>query len=106
MNSTTPKHRFRVALTADFHGPDGTPRFRELGLDVLRPHEHIEVVKFTEHRPEIGPDQVRDVNGVIVLTPAVTARSLSQGHDLLAVGRFGVGYDAVDVAACTAADVV
>src|SRR5262249_50194166 len=26
--------------------------------------------------------------------------------DLLAIGRFGVGYDSVDVAACTAADVV
>src|SRR5205814_199569 len=45
------------------------------------------------------------VNGVIVLTPRVTARSLSGAADLLAIGRFGVGYDSVDVAACTAADV-
>jgi phosphoglycerate dehydrogenase-like enzyme len=106
MTGTRPLYRFRVALTADFRASDGTPRFRELGLDVLRPHEHIEVVNFAEHRPEIGPDQVAGVNGLIVLTPAVTSRSLSQGHDLLAIGRFGVGYDVVDVAACTAADVV
>jgi phosphoglycerate dehydrogenase-like enzyme len=43
---------------------------------------------------------------VIVLTPRVTAESVSRAENLLAVGRFGVGYDAVDVAACTAADVL
>jgi phosphoglycerate dehydrogenase-like enzyme len=42
---------------------------------------------------------------VIVLTPSVTAESISQSGNLLAIGRFGVGYDAVDVAACTRADV-
>ena len=55
--------------------------------------------------PTIAPAQVGDAQGVIVLTPAVTAASLSGADDLLAIGRFGVGYDAVDVAACTDADV-
>ena len=36
----------------------------------------------------------------------MTAHSLSAADDLLGIGRFGVGYDSVDVAACTAADVV
>ena len=45
-------------------------------------------------------------NGVIVLTPAVTRETVAAADDLLAVGRFGVGYDAVDVAACTEADVL
>jgi phosphoglycerate dehydrogenase-like enzyme len=35
----------------------------------------------------------------------VTAASVSRAADLLAFSRFGVGFDAVDVAACTAADV-
>ena len=39
------------------------------------------------------------------LTPSVTAKSVSQSDDLLAIGRFGVGYDAVYVKACTDADV-
>ena len=42
---------------------------------------------------------------MIVLTPAVTAASVASSERLLAIGRFGVGYDLVDVAACTAADV-
>lgn len=101
-----PSRRFKVALTGDFYGPDGQPRFRDLGLGVFQGQEHIEVKQFAEHRPTIGADQVGDAQGVIVLTPAVTADSLSNSRDLLAMGRFGVGYDAVDVPACTRADVL
>jgi phosphoglycerate dehydrogenase-like enzyme len=43
---------------------------------------------------------------VIVLTPSVTERTVSQANNLLAIARFGVGYDAVDVPACTAANVL
>jgi phosphoribosylformylglycinamidine synthase len=41
-----------------------------------------------------------------VLTPRVTERSLFRRSDLLVIARFGVGYDSVDVDACTDADVV
>jgi phosphoglycerate dehydrogenase-like enzyme len=54
----------------------------------------------------ISADQIGDANGVIVLTPKVAAESVSRAENLLAVGRFGVGYDSVDVPACTAADVL
>src|SRR5262245_34213719 len=96
---------FRIALTADFYYPDGTPRHRDIGLGLLD-GSGVEVTRFAEHRPEIGPDQLAGVNGAIVLAPRVTARSLSAASELLALGRFGVGYDSVDVPACTAADVV
>lgn len=43
---------------------------------------------------------------MIVLTPRVTAASLAKSENLLAIGRFGVGFDTVDVPACTAADVL
>ncbi len=98
--------RFRVALTADFYDAEGRLRYADIGLGLLARSGGFDVQRFAEHRPEIGPDQVAGVNGVIVLTPRVTAHSLSQSSDLLAIGRFGVGYDSVDVAACTAADVV
>ena len=97
---------FRVALTADFRGPDGTPRYRDVGLSLFDGVTGITVNHFAEHSAEIQPDQLSGVNGVIVLTPKVTARSLTAANDLLAIGRFGVGYDSVDVAACTVADVV
>ncbi len=51
-------------------------------------------------------DQVGDAQGVIVLSPQVNRDSLVNCEELLAVGRFGVGYDSVDVNACTQSDVV
>jgi phosphoglycerate dehydrogenase-like enzyme len=100
-----PDRRFRIALTGDFYDAQGSLRYRDIGLNLLDGIGAIEVRPFTEHRAEIGPDQLAGIHGVIVLTPRVTVRSLSAAADLLAVGRFGVGYDSVDVAACTAADV-
>ncbi len=96
---------FRVALTGDFFGPDGSTKYPDIGLSTFDGHPQIAWTRFAEHRTRIGPDQIAGANGVIVLTPSVTADAVSRADDLLAVGRFGVGYDAVDVAACTAADV-
>ena len=100
------EQRFIVALTADFYDSTGSPKYQEIGLSVLGEHGHITQRVFKEHRREIGPDQIADAQGVIVLTPAVTAASVSQAKDLLVISRFGVGYDAVDVKACTASDVL
>ncbi len=96
---------FRVALTGDFFTADGTAKYRDIGLDQFN-GTAIQVEPFAEHRTEIGANQLAGTNGVIVLTPRVTAASLLNTPDLLAVGRFGVGYDTVDVGACTAADVL
>jgi phosphoglycerate dehydrogenase-like enzyme len=93
-------------LTADFYDADGRLKYRDIGLDRLESTPNIVVSRFAEHRAEIDPQQLIDANGVIVLSSRVTARSLSASENLLAIGRFGVGFDSVDVAACTAADVV
>jgi phosphoglycerate dehydrogenase-like enzyme/2-keto-3-deoxy-L-rhamnonate aldolase RhmA len=96
---------FRVALTGDFFDDEDTPKYRDIGLGLFE-GTSVEVERFARHMPEIATDQLVGPNGVIVLTPRVTAASLSASSDLLAIGRFGVGYDGVDVAACTAAEVV
>lgn len=106
MSQADASRRFRVALTADFYGPDRMPRYRDLGLGLFENEPRITHSAFAEHRPTIAPEQIGDAQGIIVLTPAVTVQSVSNADDLLAIGRFGVGYDAVDVAACTEADVV
>lgn len=98
--------KFIVAHTADFNDNTGTPRYRDIGLSVLTEHPHIEQRVFAEHRSQIGPDQIGDAQGVIVLTPSVKAESVSRANSLLVIARFGVGYDAVDVRACTDADVL
>ena len=99
---TPPNKTFSVALTADFYDANGKPKYNDIGLSVLDAQPHITHRVFKEHRKQIGPDQLAGANGVIVLTPAVTAETVSQSNDLLVIARFGVGYDAVDVKACTA----
>lgn len=93
-----------VGLTADFFDDAGRPKFAEMGLELLA--GRVSTQRFSEHRPEITPDQLRGCAGAIVLTPRVTAASVADSSELLAIGRFGVGYDSVDVAACTAQDVL
>jgi phosphoglycerate dehydrogenase-like enzyme len=104
MSETT--RRFRVALTGDFFAADGSTKYPDIGLSVFDEQPQIEWVKFREHKTPIGADQVAEAHGVIVLTPSVTAETVAHSRELLAIGRFGVGYDAVDVEACTQSDVV
>jgi phosphoglycerate dehydrogenase-like enzyme len=99
-------HSFIVTLTADFYDSKGACKYQDIGLSVLAEHPHIEHRVFKEHRKQIGADQIGDAQGVIVLTPAVTAESVSKADNLLVIARFGVGYDSVDVKACTAANVL
>ena len=74
--------RFRVALTGDFFGPDGSTRYPDIGLSVFEEAgpESVEWVKVAEHRAELGADQIAGAQGVIVLTPAVTAETVSRSR--------------------------
>ena len=101
-----PRPDFRVALTADFYDEAGRPKFADLGLGVFERQAHVVVETFALHQPVIQPEQIQGANGVVVLTPQVTGKSISGCADLLAIGRFGVGYDSVDVEACTRANVL
>lgn len=101
------KHpQFRVALTADFYEKTGHLKYADVGLDQFNADQRIHVGQFATHLPEITPEQLHGLHGVLVLTPGVTASSLAQADELLAIARFGVGYDSVDVTACTAANVI
>ncbi len=97
---------FRVAFTGDFQDAAGTPKFREFGLSAFRDQPQIVHHVIREFSAELTAEQIGDANGVVVLTPRVTNRTLRGRSDLLVLGRFGVGYDSVDVAACTEADVL
>ncbi|MBB28065.1 MAG: dehydrogenase [Gemmatimonadetes bacterium] len=97
--------QFKVALTGDFFEEDGAGKFRDMGLSVLEAYPRIDHFALSEFRNPIGAEQLDETQGVIVLTPAVTAETVSRAQNLLAIVRFGVGYDTVDVGACTEADV-
>jgi D-3-phosphoglycerate dehydrogenase len=95
---------FRVALSADFRKPDGSPSFPEFDLAPLRDHPNVDLFHL-QPEEEISAAQLAEVDALILLSARVGAGSLTSGGRLVVVARFGVGYDNVDVAACSAADV-
>lgn len=105
MEIDTSIKRFQVALTADFYDTSGKLRYADIGLNLLHECPSLYVRSFSSLQPEITADQLKGQNAVIVLTPRVTAASLASSEDLVVLVRFGVGFDSVDVDACTNADV-
>ena len=95
---------FRVALSADFRKPDGSPSFPEFDLSPIETHPNLDCF-YLEPEAEISAAQLADVDALILLAPRVGAASLTPNGRLAVVARFGVGYDNVDLAACSANDV-
>ena len=93
---------FRVGVTGDFLKSDGSSGFGDIGLEQLTA-AGVDWEYFPFAR-ELPPEAA-DYDGLLVLAPTVTANTVATGN-LKVVARFGVGYDSVDVAACTAAGVL
>jgi phosphoglycerate dehydrogenase-like enzyme len=93
---------FRVGFSADFCDQDGKLIFPDIGLSLLDAVPAISHNFLPEYRAEYVPDQLQDLDVLISLKPKVTAASLENVSRLCAIGRCGVGYDNVDLEACTA----
>src|SRR5262245_2197252 len=98
--------RFRVGVTRDFLKPDGTVGFGDIGLDLLDEAPGVEWEFLAEDSRELRAEQVSGFDALLVLAPRVTAATLSGADRPAIIARFGVGYDSVDVPACTAAGVL
>jgi phosphoglycerate dehydrogenase-like enzyme len=92
---------FRVGFSADFLRDDGALAFPDLGLSLLDGVEGLEYEFLREYRAEYSPGQLSAYDVMISLKPRVTAESLQGAARLCAIGRCGVGYDNVDLNACT-----
>jgi D-3-phosphoglycerate dehydrogenase len=92
---------FRVGVTRDFLRPDGSLGFGDIGLGLLDEAENVEWEFLAEDVRELRAEQVAPYHGLLVQAPKVTAASLAKADRLAIVARFGVGYDSVDVQACT-----
>ena len=94
-----------IALSADFLNESGALVFPDIGLSTIAGNARLQHRFLPDYRAEYTPDQLQDADVVLSLKPKVTAASREGVTRLAAIGRFGVGYDNVDTAACTAADV-
>ena len=92
--------KFRVALSGDFRKADGSPTYPDFDLAPLYAAKGVEVV-FLEAANPLRADQLEDFDALILLAHRFTAESVPRSGRLAVVARFGVGYDTVDVDACT-----
>lgn len=92
--------RFRIGLSGDFFRADGSACFPEFDLSPLESHAAVDLVVL-DNQPAITAEQTADLDALILLLPRVTPESFHKNGRLALIARFGVGYDTVDVAACT-----
>jgi D-3-phosphoglycerate dehydrogenase len=92
---------FRIGVTRDFLKPDGSIGFGDIGLSLLDGDRRVQWEFLPENEPILRPQTIAPYDGLLVLGPKVTNASLEGADRLAVVARFGVGYDNVDVDACT-----
>ena len=95
---------FRVAISGDFRKADGSPVYPDFDLEPLRRAPGVELA-FLEPLNPVRADQLADFDALILLTQRFTRESIPANGRLAVVARFGVGYDTVDVEACTQAGI-
>ena len=99
--STTSNQKFRIALSSDFLRPDGSLSYPMFDLAPLQNDERIEMEFVSATNGEMSGDVLKDFDALILLAPKFTRSSVVAESRLAVVARFGVGYDTVDVDACT-----
>src|SRR5690349_13992946 len=96
---------FQVGVTRDFLKPDGTPAFGDIGLAQFDQAKNLRWEFLPDTLMDLTADHAQEYDALLVLAPRVTAATLAGNPRLAVVARFGVGYDNIDVPACTRAGV-
>ncbi|MFN2203830.1 MAG: NAD(P)-dependent oxidoreductase [Caldilineaceae bacterium] len=101
---------FTIGISASLPAMAGT-NYEDALTEVLGSHpvvgtEYFDPPSETSTGQVVKPDDIAGYDGVLALSPTFNAQSFSGDDRLAVIGRWGVGYDRIDVAACTAAGVL
>ena len=96
--------RFRVGFSAAFRRSDGGWNFPGFDPHVMDADPRLQTVSL-HNGPVIRPEDLRELDGLILAGETLPADALRTSRRLCVVARFGVGYDKVDVAACSKAGI-
>lgn len=112
---------FKLFFTGDYLDETGSVTVGDIGLDTLWSVGYIETGFLLDQKPAPGdstycdrlyslavkPEHVAQANGIVIFRPWVKASAFVNGaENLVVLARAGVGYDKIDIAACTENDVV
>lgn len=95
----------RIGITRDLFDENGVSISPGPGPKLLDDVSGLEWEMFPEYAQEVSPEYARNSDMVITFAPYWTKKTLAGNDQLLSLHRGGVGYDMVDVPACTDNDV-
>ena len=93
--------KFRIALSADFLDADGEPLFPMFDRTPLDEDPDIEWRYLENTDGPVDASELAGHDALILLAQRFDRVSVPADGRLAMVARFGVGYDSVDVPACT-----
>ena len=93
--------KFRIALSSDFLRPDGSPSYPMFDLSALQSDERVQLEYVSPVNGAMTSDALKEFDALILLSAKFSRDSIDPEGKLSLVARFGVGYDTVDVGACT-----
>jgi len=97
--------KFRVALSGDFRKADGSPTYPSFDLTPLTSNPDVEMMFVDAVNGVMPAAGLAGCDALILLVPRFGKESVPPDGRLAVVARFGVGYDSVDVPACTEAGI-
>ena len=92
--------KFHIALSGDLFNTDGTPTFPDFDLSRLDQESDVDYAVIGRG-PILGAAELDGFDALILLAPKFRAESVPADGRLSVIARGGVGYDSVDVEACT-----
>ena len=93
--------KFRIALSADYLTPEGEPLFPMFDRGPLDDDPDIEWSYLKNSEGPVDAAELAGHDALILLAQRFERSSVPADGRLALVARFGVGYDSVDVQACT-----
>ena len=92
---------FRIGYTHDFLNADGKIGWGDIALDLAEGLPDVQLEFLTKPESVISAESAANYDALAVLAPRITADLVDNAPRLAVVARFGVGYDNVDLDACT-----
>ena len=94
------EHDFHIGITRDFLKPDGSSDLDNIA-GPLFDKAKLSWEYIPEHSTVLSAADIKDYDALLVLGAGITADTFTGNDRLAIIARFGVGYDKVDVQACT-----
>src|SRR5215207_4605078 len=92
---------FRVGYTKDFLNAKGEVGWGDIALGLYDGVPNLDVSYLKDDERVITPANAAGYDALGVLAPRITAELVDNTPQLALVARFGVGYDTVDIDACS-----